>query len=366
MTTGCASILERKYESPADEPEIEEPTPLSLLEYTIVRGDSSGNPVLKQALNLRAFIREKCRNDLPLTTDFTPDEGKAEILVGYTNRQESQDVAKELNDSVRFIIRTVGNKIVIAANTQNNLAAAIEYFANEILPGKVNSVSDIDYTQTQQSLILMNVNNQCHFVIPDNASKEFATCAQSMLDTLKIPDLTLTRYSAYNGGTAVIIGNIPQDEISAAYALSVNENEYIARTAAGNVYLQGYNDLLTLTAFGDFLVNIQTLADRDMDGNRCLSTDIDYSFNSTWEFSVPKPLQATLDNSESITGACHIFYYSSVSEHAYSLFKQMLSFLGYTASPYSTTDYQLGNSELSLNYLSDDQTLSVLITAEMS
>jgi hypothetical protein len=325
----------------------------------IVRGDSSGNPILKHALNLRTIIREKCRNNLPISTDFTPDEGKPEILVGFTNRPESAQVAEELTDTVQFIIRAVNNKIVIVAATQNNLAAAIDYFANEILPGKVNSISDINHTQINQSLILLNTNTQCSFVIPDDADADFATCAQSMLDTLQIPGLSIVRYSDYLEGPAVMIGKIASDPISTAYSLIVKENEYIGRTAAGNVYLQGHTDLLTLTAFGDFLVNLQTNADRDMAGNRCLSTRLDYAFNTTWEFTLPKPLHSTLDNSESITGSSHIFYYSSVSDYAYSLFKQMLSYLGYTVQPYKNNEYALKNATITLNYLIDDQTLSV-------
>ncbi len=338
----------------------------ALSEYTIIRGDSSGNPVLKQALNLRSSIRAKSGNTLPLTTDFTEDKGKPEILVGYTNRQESIEVAKELTDSTSFIIRTVGNKIVIAANTQNHLAAAIEFFTENYLSNEFQTTAVINHVQPNDSLILINENIQCSFVIPDDASNEFSDCAQSMLDTLGIPNLTLTRYSDYSGERAVMLGMIPQNEISSAYASSINEGEYIARTAAGNIYLQGKNELLTLTAFGDFLVDMQNSADRDLAGNRCISAVYGYSFNNAWAFTVPKPLQATLDNSENITSSSHIFYYSGVSEHSFSLFKQMLTFLGYTIKPYTTNIYALEDTELSLNYLISDHTLSVLLnkTAE--
>ena len=271
------------------------------------------------------------------------------------------EAAKELNDSVRYIIRTIGNKIVILANTQNGLAEAVACFVEEFIPKDTAPLSSIYHIHEDDSLVLYNAEVLCSFVVPDNAGKEFTACAQSMLDSLAIPGLTLIRHSDFTGGNAVMLGEIPQDEISSLYASLVNQGEYIARSAAGHVYLQGYDELLTLTAFGDFLVDVQKNADKDLSGNRYLTSIAGYSFNSTWEFSVPKPFQATLDNSESITGTSHVFYYSEVSEHSFSLFKQMLTFLGYTIKPYTTNVYVSDTNELTLNYLGSDRTLSVML-----
>lgn len=330
-------------------------------EYTIVRGDNSGNPVLKQALNLRSLIRTQCGCNLPLTTDFTEDKGLPEILIGSTNRQESSMAAKELSDSVQYVIKSYGNKIAIVANTQNKLAEAVAYFVENYIAEGKTELSKIRYAYTSNDLVLYSADTRCSFVIPDNTSDEFIICAQSMLDSLAISEFSLIRYSEYTGGNAVMLGNIPDDEISNLYANLINENEYIARSAAGHVYLQGYNEFLTLTAFGDFLVDIQKNADKDFAGNRYLFSTAGYAFNNTWEFSAPKPFQAVLDNSENITGSSHIFYYSEVSEHSFSLFKQMLGFFGYTLKPYTTNVYVMGDNVLTLSYLSSDHTLSVLL-----
>lgn len=335
-------------------------------EYTIVRADTSGNPVLKQALNLRSLIRSACGCNLSLTTDFTEDKGLPEILIGNTNREESALAAEQLSDSVQYVIRSYGNKIAIVANTQNKLAEAVACFVEKYIANSQTELSHIRYLHESYDLTIYSATTKCSFVVPDDTSNEFINCAQSMLDLLTIPGLTLVRHSDFTGGNAVMLGTIPDDEISILYSQLIGEGEYIARSAAGHVYLQGYDELLTLTAFGDFLVDVQKNADKDFADNRYLYITAGYSFNSTWEFSVPKPFQATLDNSESITGSSHIFYYSDISEHSFSLFKQTLGFLGYTLKPYTTNVYVMKDNELTLNYLSTDHTLSVLLNSATS
>lgn len=335
-------------------------------EYTIVRGDSSGNPVLKQALNLRSLIHNQCGCKLYLTTDFTEDKGLPEILIGSTNRPESIEAAKDLRDSVPYIIRSYGNKIAIVANTQNKLAQAVAYFVENYIANGQTELSSIDYACQSSDLILLSANTHCSFVVPDDASDAFITCAESMLGSLSVSDFKLIPFSEYTGGNAVMLGNIFGDEISKLYSNLIDKGEYIARSAAGHVYLQGYDELLTLTAFGDFLVDVQKNVDKDFDGNRYLSCPAGYSFNNTWEFSIPKPFHAVLDNSENITGETHIFYYSEVSEHSFSLFKQALGFFGYTLKPHTTNTYVTDSTTLTLNYLSSDRTLSVLLDNNVS
>ena len=337
---------------------------LPLSEYTIVRGDSSGNPVLKAALDLRASIRTQSGNDLPLTTDFTPDEGKHEILVGPTNREESIQVAQELDDSVRFIIRAVGNKIVILANTKNNLSAAVTYFTENFLKRKTDSIANIHHIEKNTSLILACREEKCVFVIPDEADQNFAVCVKSMIETLGTDSVTLLRHSQYEDGAAVMIGRMPEDSLSVSYDNFMGEDNYIARSAAGRVYLQGETELLTLTALGDFLYDLQKMADRDLTGSRHFSISGDYSFNRSWEFSVPKPIQATLDNSENISSYTYLFYYSDVSEYAFSLFKQMLGYLGYAPDPHNSDLYiYMETKSLQIEYQPQDQTLSVFLTS---
>lgn len=332
---------------------------LSLADYTIVRADNSGNPVLKQALNLRAAIRDAKGETPVITTDFTPDGGGAEILLGNTNRAQSQAVIAQLTENTRFIIRSLEGKIVIVAHTQNELAQAVSYFCENYLDQ--GDLSAISYTEARHDTVILCAHSSCQFVIPDSASADFEKCASDMLATLGEDRLSVLRYKDYRGGKAVILGKIPEDEISVAYGEPLKDGEYIARSAANNVYLQGYDELLTLTALGDFLHDLQINTNRDFDGNRYLAVQASYSFNRNWEFDVPKAVQAKLDFSENVAGSMHIFYYAEVSEYAYSLYKQMLRFLGFSTVPSAQDIYIRSDVQLSLTYLQEEGTMSVVM-----
>ena len=335
----------------------------ALSDYTIVRGDSSGNPVLKQALNLRSAVRSKANIDLPLSTDFTPDEGAPEILIGMTNRKESIELAGALTESTKFILKAVGNKIVILAGTQKGLAEAVTYLTNEYLSGaaKATDVSQIDHTEPLEDVVLLNKSRSLQFVLPDNTSEQFAVCAESILASFEIPGLHLVTRSHFTADHAICIGNVPQDAVSASYADIVGENEYIARLAAGNVYLQGKSELLTLMALGDFLSTLREQIDYDFEGNLCLHLPKTYNFSKTWDFSVPRLTSGNLDNSESISTTSHIFYYSEVTKEAVTLFKQQLAFLGFTPDPVVSNYYSAPGVSATLSYLPSNRTLSVTV-----
>ncbi|MBE6673215.1 MAG: hypothetical protein E7599_06820, partial [Ruminococcaceae bacterium] len=223
----------------------------ALSDYTIVRGDSSGNPVLKQALNLRSAVRSKANIDLPLSTDFTPDEGAPEILIGMTNRKESIELAGALTESTKFILKAVGNKIVILAGTQKGLAEAVTYLTNEYLSGaaKATDVSQIDHTEPLEDVVLLNKSRSLQFVLPDNTSEQFAVCAESILASFEIPGLHLVTRSHFTADHAICIGNVPQDAVSVSYADIVGENEYVA--GPDTVLLLDLNQPHRYEALGD-------------------------------------------------------------------------------------------------------------------
>lgn len=330
--------------------------------YTIVRGDNSGNGVLKAALNLRAAIRQRGGGTLTLSTDFS-ESAPLEILLGPTNRPESLQVQKELDSATQYIIRSVGDKIVLYAATQNNLYAAVERFVSDCI-SRNSTLTNINIVQKNEGLTLCTKDHPCTFVVPDNASDEFVNCAKKMLETLDIPNTKIVNYKNFEGGAAVMLGIMSNDTISTAYAEFLNENEYIARSAAEKIYLMGTNDLLTLTALGDFLFDLQNHLDRDWEGNRCVCAPAAYSFNSTWDLYVPKPVQANLENSESISSNTHLFYYTDVTEYSLSLFTHMLGFLGYAPVPYEESTYKEGVNIITFTFSAEDGTLSVTVTIE--
>lgn len=86
-----------------------------------------------------------------LNSSDTVNEAEYELLIGRTNRKESEKAYKELtnyraNNGSDFIIRMDGKKLVIAANTDYSLQLAVDYFmANYCKTDKDSVLSNLNY-----------------------------------------------------------------------------------------------------------------------------------------------------------------------------------------------------------------------------
>lgn len=335
-----------------------------LADYTIVRADNSGNPILKQVLNLRGRVRDKNKIELPYGTDFTQDKGQPEILIGMTNRKESIEVARELTESTRFILRAVNNKLVILSNTQKGLAEAISYLSDVYLTtqSQLDDITQIDHTELSTDVILMNKDHSFQFVLPNKCSSGFSECASLLIQSYNIPEFSLVKQARFNANHSVCIGAVEEDSLSMSYANIVNQDEYTARVAKNNVYLQAENELLTLIALDNFLSAVKERIDYDFEGNLCVTLPESFYVTKTWTHPIPMLCLGNLDNSEELDDFTHIFYYSDVTGDAYSLFKKQLSYFGFTADAVVSNYYYQNGTGVALNYSSGDRTLSITLT----
>ncbi len=143
-------------DQPGDQPEEEIPSipPVDFIvdgatQYIIVRSDkaTSGDTETKMCVKLAAAIKTVSGCEIKLTTDYEDEKGefadRLEILIGKTNRPESEQVLSEITDENGYAIRIVGNKLVIAAHNSNALTEAVTVFLAEYLDFK----SENDFKQ---------------------------------------------------------------------------------------------------------------------------------------------------------------------------------------------------------------------------
>ena len=122
-------------ESESDtEPQETEPvvTTLDLSKFTIVRPYKDKNNDKAAALDLNATLRENYGFELPVKDDYLDDgasyDSEAyEILVGRTGYAESTAAAENISQR-DYVIKVVGNKIVIVGGTGNATSNAVKYF----------------------------------------------------------------------------------------------------------------------------------------------------------------------------------------------------------------------------------------------
>ena len=105
--------------------------------YKIVVAEGTSDSVLGIAQDFRAALDAITDVEVVVTTDKLeegeePDAGALEILIANTNRPESKGVINDLS-SLDFSIKRVGNKVVIAALSDDLLIEAINYCLENLI-----------------------------------------------------------------------------------------------------------------------------------------------------------------------------------------------------------------------------------------
>lgn len=112
-------------------------SPVSFLDYAVVRPYSVPNDLLDHVSNLAFRLMEVSGLDNSIQDDFLekgqePDPGAKEILIGHTNRPETAQVLSQLAGN-EFAVAVVGNKLVITGIVESMTPYAVEYFMETYL-----------------------------------------------------------------------------------------------------------------------------------------------------------------------------------------------------------------------------------------
>ncbi len=178
------------------EPVVSEPSELLLAEngqteYRIIRAMRAGNTVIEAMQKLRAEVLEMYSTDIRPSEDFVkgysaenPYESDApEIIIGNTNRKESQDVLKTLNKG-EWKVCVIENKLIMIGYNDLLTEMAVEAFIDDRVNNKSEKLAipadlelfgkaKYDYTpvgDTDASLRIMTFN-----VLGDDTSVQRAT-----------------------------------------------------------------------------------------------------------------------------------------------------------------------------------------------
>lgn len=144
--------------------------------FVIVRKENARGEVLSACMELKNSILDMTGVEIEVKSDFEkaghPEFQRQdyEILIGMTNREESDLAEKELVRSKDFSILQSGTRIAIVAKDDSYISSAVEYFiANYIDPEKC-SVS-LDYGESKAVLYDYAIDS---FTINDVDASEYA------------------------------------------------------------------------------------------------------------------------------------------------------------------------------------------------
>lgn len=122
-----------KPEKTPEIPDIE----LDLSAYSVVRPSKASDAVVSAACGVRDLLRGYNKT-APITEDWlapgtSPDDSAYEILIGTTNRPQSETALSAMTgDGARYVIAVIGNKIVINGSNDDAVIIGTEYFINNI------------------------------------------------------------------------------------------------------------------------------------------------------------------------------------------------------------------------------------------
>ena len=221
---------------------------------------------IKEATGVKLKMGNDVLADDTITNYESPD---AEILIGVTNRRESQEASKALDGAFAYNVSQLGNKVVAVGGSDEATLEAMKHLTAIIVAGKKLEIAgNYSYTNnyltekypegspmysvTHNYTIVFDASN---LIGEKELSVELATRLSSMSD---VPVTSLNDMAAKEVEKEILVGCADRDEIAAAYA-GIGYYEYRVAVKGGKICVLGGSSM-ALKKGADVLV------ERLMDG----------------------------------------------------------------------------------------------------
>ena len=262
-----------------------------LTTFTIVRSQESSKLISQATTSLYTQLKEK-GFDLNLEDDWVADEGdidhtRHEILLGRTNRPESEEAYAELGENEGYIIKFFEHKIAIVGLNHETLDDAVNAFiqlCSEKVEGnllKAELGSKVSAILEGQNILTLVDQSKPVYNIVYAAEKASATVKEAVIsfrDKLsKMTGSQVELVSDYNGydpnAKSIVIGSTTfaesQDLLHelgvSGYGFCINGNKIV---------IAGHTNYNTVQAINMFLATVQNQVAKNSDGTYTLRASI--------------------------------------------------------------------------------------------
>lgn len=181
----------------SDQQEREEPNDtedvlrFDLSQCSIIRPAGGSTAVITASKELKTQLHQY-GVDIPLNVDSTEEaDGGYEILLGKTNRAESQAALQELSDDRQYLIRFTDTKIVIAACRDEALEEAVRVLSEQYIAKAESGVLSVPKNTVDKGvdLTMLSLMDQSHLIydimVPEGASDALYAQAGRVQERLK-------------------------------------------------------------------------------------------------------------------------------------------------------------------------------------
>ena len=230
--------------------------------YSVIRGDASSDVIGDAAKNLRTAIKENYGYKVTMAKDSVVEAANSpyEVLIGNTNRPESQQALKVLtdsrsNNSYDFIIKVINNKICIQATTDEMVSTATDWFINTFC----QKVEDWSLLKTDYEFLYQpDVKTVDCFVAGQNLGFFTVVKPLDMSYIIGMEVEELIKYFSLNGLNMdyieeideeceyeLLIGNTSREE---SKSVAVEGENYVIKVIGKKLVVKGGSDLATYRA----------------------------------------------------------------------------------------------------------------------
>ena len=152
--------------------------PISFLDYAVIRPDNISDALLNDISDMYMSLIDLSGKDNLLASDFLPngqepDSETREILIGHTNRPETEQVLSQLAGN-EYAIAVIGNKIVITGIADSLTPMALEYFVSTYLGDGADGMieGDLFYKASTETAVIVDKGEPVYTLVRGEAEYE--------------------------------------------------------------------------------------------------------------------------------------------------------------------------------------------------
>ncbi len=261
--------------------------------YTVVYADGISDLILDEARNLSSQLRETFDIRVDRGSDVKiaePETEAYEILIGNTDREESKTAldylnGTRLNTEKDYLIKVMGEKIVIVANTDEVLAQAVRYFTTTYAIGYAEFTplgEGYEYLfKAQYSIsgasIAENPLNEYVIVTPAIKSLTWGDKIREFRENLKASsgiELNAVKHDVAPTDKEIVVGNTNRET-----GVNPSENDWIIKVVGKKLVVNGGSDLAIAEAM-DALLELEAKCAKNKEP---LAFDANFELKGTYK-----------------------------------------------------------------------------------
>ncbi len=231
--------------------------------YTFVYPETTSVAVKAKVTEIFDAIKAKSGIVISVKDDFLRRnenaDAKTEVLFGYTNRAQSKTAMSEIG-YFDWKIDIKGNKIVVAAHTEETLLAAMEHFANQLITyedGKIYLGSTYSHKSDKQAFFTEENKIESYSIIYPSGNSALEDTAKDLKDLLKRKfsvELAVNSDTVAETECEILLGSVNREAV-AKYKQGMSalaSFEHFFGVSRKKLILMGINDHSAQTALGNF------------------------------------------------------------------------------------------------------------------